>query len=187
MLLISCLNLANMMLAFGATRQKEIAIRLAVGSSRYRIVRQLLVQGMALALAGGLTGLIAASWASTALVAGMSTVLPFAITFDVSTDSRVVLATFTFCTLATIGSGLWPALRLTRPDLASSMKDQAGEISGHIAGRITVRVANGWLSLDGEVDWQYQREAAERCVRHLTGVRGVSNLITLAARPTPTT
>lgn len=54
------------------------------------------------------------------------------------------------------------------------------------AGRITVRVANGWLSLGGEVDWQYQREAAERCVRHLTGVRGVSNLITLAARPTPT-
>jgi predicted permease len=140
-LLISCLNLANMMLAFGATRQKEIAIRLAVGSSRSRIVRQLLVQGMALALAGGVAGLIAASWASTALVAGMSTVLPFAITFDVSTDYRVVLATFTFCALATIGSGLWPALRLTRPDLASSMKDQAGEISGHIAGRVTVRGA----------------------------------------------
>ena len=140
-LLISCLNLANMMLAFGATRQKEIAIRLAVGGARARIVRQLLVQGLLLSLAGGLTGLIAASWAAHALVAGMSTVLPFAITFDVSTDYRVVLATFTFCALATIGSGLWPALRLTRPDLASSMKDQAGEISGHIAGRVTVRGA----------------------------------------------
>jgi predicted permease len=140
-LLISCLNLANMMLAFGATRQKEIAIRLAVGSSRSRIVRQLLVQGLVLSLAGGLTGMIAASWAANALVSTMSTVLPFAITFDVSTDYRVVLATFAFCALATIGSGLWPALRLTRPDLASSMKDQAGEISGHLVGRVTVRGA----------------------------------------------
>jgi predicted permease len=140
-LLISCLNLANMMLAFGATRQKEIAIRLAVGSARHRIVRQLLVQGLLLALAGGVAGLIAASWASNALVATMSTVLPFAITFDVSVDYRVVLATFTFCALATIGSGLWPALRLTRPDMVSSLKDQAGEISGRLAGRITVRGA----------------------------------------------
>ena len=62
-LLTSCLNLANMMLAFGATRQKEIAIRLAVGGARYRIVRQLLVQGMLLALAGGVVGMVTASWA----------------------------------------------------------------------------------------------------------------------------
>lgn len=140
-LLTSCLNLANMMLAFGATRQKEIAIRLAVGGARYRIVRQLLVQGLVLAVAGGVAGLVAASWASQALVATMSTVLPFAITFDVSVDYRVVFATFTFCALATMAFGLWPALRLTRPDLLSSLKDQAGEISGHLAGRITVRGA----------------------------------------------
>ncbi len=140
-LLTSCLNLANMMLAFGAARQKEIAIRLAVGGARYRIVRQLLVQGMLLALAGGVVGLVTASWASQALVAGMGTVLPFAISFDVSTDYRVVLATFTFCALATIGFGLWPALRMTRPDLLTSLKDQAGEVSGRLAGRITVRGA----------------------------------------------
>lgn len=140
-LLTSCLNLANMMLAFGATRQKEIAIRLAVGSGRSRIVRQLLVQGLLVSLAGGTMGLVAASWASQALVATMATVLPFAITFDVSVDYRVVLATFTFCALATIGFGLWPALRLTRPDLLSSLKDQAGEISGRLAGRVTVRGA----------------------------------------------
>ena len=140
-LLTSCLNLANMMLAFGAARQKEIAIRLAVGGARYRIVRQLLVQGMLLALAGGVVGLITASWASQALVAGMGTVLPFAISFDVSTDYRVVLATFTFCALATIGFGLWPALRMTRPNLLTSLKDQAGDISGRLTSRITVRGA----------------------------------------------
>ena len=140
-LLTSCLNLANMMLAFGASRQKEIAIRLAVGGSRFRIVRQLLVQGLLLSLAGGAIGLVAAAWAIQALVAGMGTVLPFAIGFDVSMDYRVVLATFTCCALATLSFGLWPALRMTRPDLLTSLKDQAGEISGRLTGRITVRGA----------------------------------------------
>ncbi len=138
-LLTSCLNLANMMLAFGSARQKEIAIRLAVGGARARIVRQLLVQGLLVSLAGGVIGLTAASWATRALFANMGSVLPFAITFDVSPDIRVALATFAFCTLATVAFGLWPALRLSRPDLVSSLKGQAGEISGRLAGRITVR------------------------------------------------
>src|SRR5688500_8084247 len=140
-LLTSCLNLANMMLAFGASRQKEIAIRLAVGGGRFRIVRQLLIQGLLLALAGGVVGLVVSSWAIQALVAGMSTVLPFAIGFNVSMDYRVVIATFTCCALATLSFGLWPALRMTRPDLLTSLKDQAGEISGRLSGRITVRGA----------------------------------------------
>ena len=63
-LLTSCLNLANMMLAFGSARQKEIAIRLAIGGARSRIVRQLLVQGLLLSLAGGVLGLVASSWAA---------------------------------------------------------------------------------------------------------------------------
>ena len=67
-LLTSCLNLANMMLAFGSTRQKEIAIRLAIGGGRARIVRQLLVQGLLLSLAGGALGLIVSSWAANLLV-----------------------------------------------------------------------------------------------------------------------
>ena len=140
-LLTSCLNLANMMLAFGSTRQKEIAIRLAVGGGRGRIVRQLLVQGLVLSLTGGALGLIVATGAAQALVSTMATVLPIAISFDVSADPRVVVATLLFCSFATIAFGLWPALRLSRPDLLSSLKDQAGEISGRIAGRITVRGA----------------------------------------------
>jgi predicted permease len=140
-LLTSCLNLANMMLAFGASRQKEIAIRLAVGGGRFRIVRQLLVQGLLLSLAGGVIGLVVSSWAIRALVAGMGTVLPFAIGINVSMDYRVVIATFTCCALATLSFGLWPALRMTRPDLLTALKDQAGEISGRLSGRITVRGA----------------------------------------------
>lgn len=140
-LLTSCLNLANMMLAFGSARQKEIAIRLAVGGGRARIVRQLLVQGLMLALAGGALGLLLSSWTTRLLVAGMGTVLPFAISFTVDVDYRVVAATFAFGALATLAFGLWPALRLSRPDLLSSLKDQAGEISGRIGGRITVRGA----------------------------------------------
>ena len=140
-LLTSCLNLANMMLAFGATRQKEIAIRLAVGGARSRIVRQLLVQGLLLSLSGGVLGVVLSSWAANLLVSEVSTILPMSLLLDVSPDRRVVLATFAFCTLATVAFGLWPALRLSRPDLLSSLKDQAGEVSGRIVGRITVRGA----------------------------------------------
>jgi putative ABC transport system permease protein len=140
-LLTSCLNLANMMLAFGSARQKEIAIRLAVGGARSRIVRQLLVQGLMLSLAGGALGLLMATWAAQLLVSGMATVLPITLALDLRPDTTVLLATLLFCTLATVAFGLWPALRLSRPDLLSSLKDQAGEVSGRIAGRVTVRGA----------------------------------------------
>ncbi len=140
-LLTSCLNLANMMLAFGSARQKEIAIRLAVGGARSRIVRQLLVQGLMLSLAGGALGLIVATWAAGLLVSSMTTVLPISLALDLRPDMTVLVATLIFCTLATLAFGLWPALRLSRPDLLSSLKDHAGEISGKIAGRVTVRGA----------------------------------------------
>ena len=140
-LLTSCLNLANMMLAFGSARQKEIAIRLAVGGARSRIVRQLLVQGLMLSLAGGVLGLLVATWAAGVLVASMATVLPISLALDLRPDLTVLIATLSFCTLATLAFGLWPALRLSRPDLLTSLKDQAGEIGGRIGGRITVRGA----------------------------------------------
>ena len=140
-LLTSCLNLANMMLAFGSARQKEIAIRLAVGGARSRIVRQLLVQGLMLSMAGGVLGLLAASWAAQLLVVSMTTVLPIALALDLTPDRTVLIATLIFCTFATLAFGLWPALRLSRPDLLTSLKDQAGEVAGKLTRRITVRGA----------------------------------------------
>src|SRR5262245_4127141 len=140
-LLTSCMNLANMMLAFGSARQKEIAIRLAIGGSRSSIVRQLLVQGLMLSLAGGALGLLTATWAADLLVSSMATAFPIFLALDLTPDTTVLVATMIFCSLATIAFGLWPALRLSRPDLQSSLKDHAGEISGRIAGRITVRDA----------------------------------------------
>jgi predicted permease len=140
-LLTSCLNLANMMLAFGSARQKEIAIRLAVGGARSRIVRQLLVQGLLLSVAGGVLGLVVATWAAGLLVNSVTAVFPVSLALDLSPDMTVLAATMMFCTLATLAFGLWPALRLSRPDLLTSLKDQAGEISGKIGGRVTVRGA----------------------------------------------
>ena len=105
-LLTSCLNLANMMLAFGSARQKEIAIRLAVGGARSRIVRQLLVQGLLLSIAGGALGLIAATWAAQLLVSSMANVLPITLALDLTPDTTVLTATLLFCTLAT--RRLWP-------------------------------------------------------------------------------
>ena len=140
-LLTSCMNLANMMLAFGSARQKEIAIRLAIGGTRSSIVRQLLVQGLMLSVAGGALGLLTATWAANLLVSSMASAFPIFHALDLTPDTTVLVATAIFCSVATIGFGLWPALRLSRPDLLPSLKDRAGEIGGTIAGRITVRDA----------------------------------------------
>jgi predicted permease len=138
-LLTSCMNLANMMLAFGSARQKEIAIRLAIGGTRSSVVRQLLVQGLMLSVAGGALGLLMATWAAQWLVSSMAAVFPIFLALDLTPDTTVLAATMLFCSLATVAFGLWPALRLSRPDLLSSLKDRSGEISDRIAGRITVR------------------------------------------------
>jgi putative ABC transport system permease protein len=94
-----------------------------------------------LSLAGGALGLLTATWAAHVLVSSMASAFPIFHALDLTPDTTVLLATMTFCSLATIAFGVWPALRLSRPDLLPSLKDHAGEISGKIAGRITVRDA----------------------------------------------
>jgi putative ABC transport system permease protein len=140
-LLTSCLNLANMMLAFGSARQKEIAIRLAIGGTRSSIVRQLLLQGLILSLVGGALGLLTATWAAQWLVSSMASAFPVFLALHLTPDTAVLVATMVFSSLATIAFGLWPALRLSRPDLRSSLNERSGDVSGTIAGRITVRDA----------------------------------------------
>src|SRR5208283_51777 len=101
-LLIASLNLANMMMAKGAGRRKEIAIRLAIGGGRRQIVRQLVTEGLILAILGGAVGMIIASWSTTLLVGSMARLAPIDLVYDPSPDLRVVFATLAFCALSTV-------------------------------------------------------------------------------------
>ncbi len=128
-LLIACLNLGSLVLARGASRQKEIAVRLALGAGRGRILGQLLSEGLVLALLGGAGGLLVSAWATRLLAAiiysgsGMPADFP---KFDFSADWRVLLATILLSGLAALLFSLGPALSLSRADLNGDLKIQAG-------------------------------------------------------------
>ena len=126
-LLVACLNLANMLLARGAARRKEIAIRLALGASRWRIVRQLLIEGFVLALAGGVFGLLLGLWSSDLLVASLGKKLPIDIVWQSGLSTPVLMATFAFCLLGTFAFALGPALKLSKSAVIGDLKEQAGE------------------------------------------------------------
>jgi predicted permease len=126
-LLIACLNLANMLLARGTTRRKEIAIRLALGGTRRRVIRQLLTENLVLALAGAALGLLFASWATGLLGATLSAVLPLALVFEPRPDLTVLAVTTAFAVLATLIAGLGPALKLSRLDLVPDLKEHAAD------------------------------------------------------------
>jgi predicted permease len=129
-LLIACLNLANMLLARGTARAKEIALRLALGASRWRIVRQLLCEGLLLAVCGGAVGLILSVWCNTLLLhslAGLLNNVNFSFVIDLTPDAGVLAVTFLFCLIATVLFSLGPALKATKADLVNDLKQQVGE------------------------------------------------------------
>jgi predicted permease len=131
LLLIACLNLANMMLARGAARRKEIAVRLAIGAGRWRVLRQLLTEGFLLALLGGAGGVLLAIWVTEALaVFASSSFQREFLTFDPTPEGRVLAASFGFCALATICFALGPAWRLVRLDVNADLKENAAEDEG---------------------------------------------------------
>src|SRR5437762_5875330 len=129
-LLIACLNLANMLLARGTARSKEIALRIALGASRWRIIRQLLCEGLFLAICGGLVGLILSVWCNNLLLhslGGLLNNVNFSFIIDLSPDAAVLTVTFLFCPFATLLFSLGPALKATRADLVNDLKQQVGE------------------------------------------------------------
>lgn len=128
-LLIACTNVANLLLARGAARGREIAIRGALGAGRGRLIRQLFVESLLLALAGGMAGLLLSSW----MTRGLVRILPYDpanISLSTSPDLRILLFT-TGITLATaLFFGLVPALQGSRVSPGAVLKEEAGSIAG---------------------------------------------------------
>ncbi|MBX3733768.1 MAG: ABC transporter permease [Verrucomicrobiae bacterium] len=126
-LLIVSLNLAGLLLVRGHARCKEFAIRLAVGATRGRLVRQLLTEGLVLALVGGALGCICAVLGTKLLIAAVSSRLSFALLFTTPAPVVPVVATLVFCTMATLFFALGPALTLLRRDLLPDLQQAAAE------------------------------------------------------------
>ncbi len=148
LLLIACANVANLLVARAAMRQKEIAIRLSVGASKADIVRLVLVESLLLSFLGGSLGLLVASWTSSMLLQ----ILPFENVeqvFSASPDVRVLLFTLGLSVLTALIFGLVPALQATRPALAPTLKNEANSVigSGHVKLRKGMVAAQISLSL----------------------------------------
>ena len=129
-LLIACANLANLMLVRGSGRVKEIAVRLAMGATRPRIIGQLLIESLSLSVLGGITGLVVAFWADRAL---MKIYLPSdsgGMNISSAPDLRILLFNLAVTLLTGIIFGLVPALQTTKPNIAGTLKDQAGAVVG---------------------------------------------------------
>lgn len=142
-LLIACGNVAALLLTRASARQKEIAVRLSLGARRTRLIRQLLTESVLLACCGGALGLVIAKWASRVLLALLSSGRA-PINLELHLDSRVLAFTAIVCVVSGILFGLAPALRATRVDLLSSLKQSS-------TGSAARKLAAGKFLVAGQV------------------------------------
>ncbi|HEX5602272.1 MAG TPA: ABC transporter permease [Pyrinomonadaceae bacterium] len=130
-LLIACINLAGMLLARAVTRRREMAVRLAIGASRSRIVRQLLTESVLLSIIAGAAGILLAVWFLNLIVASIPA-LPegFRVALDLRLDWRVVIYTIGFSTITGMLFGLAPALQSSKSDVSTVLKDDSSLFTG---------------------------------------------------------
>jgi putative ABC transport system permease protein len=147
-LLIACANVANLWLARASQRQKEIGVRLALGASRWRVIRQLLAESVLVAAMGGLAGLSLTLWLLKALYPVVLASLPIpammrdSIFLNLAPDYRVFGFTLLMALLAGLAAGLAPALQASRPDLNATLKDEGSTFGLHLSQS---RLRNGLI------------------------------------------
>jgi predicted permease len=140
-LLIACANLASLLVARGEARQREIAVRMAMGAGRWRLIRQLLTESLLISMAGGLAGLLVGSWTLGALVGSIPETLG-ASGLQAKFDYRVLLFALGLSILTGVLFGLIPALRSTHADLQSTLREQGANVFG---GKSNVRLRKALL------------------------------------------
>jgi predicted permease len=153
-LLIACANVANLLIARAFARQREIAVRLSLGASRAQLVRQLLVESVLLSFAGGTLGLLVAFGMTRALI-GLIPTDGQPLLIQAAPDWRILAFTFTLTLITGIAFGLLPALRASRPDTWTTLKDTVGSVAGAGGslflrkGLVAAQVALSFLLLFG--------------------------------------
>lgn len=152
-LVVACANVLNLLLARGLARRGEIGVRLAIGASRSRLVRQLLAESAVIGLIGGSVGLVFAVWGTPTIATLMANEDP-AVAYDVAPDGTVLMFTFLVSLGSALAAGLIPALRVSRANVPSlredaSARDARGGLSVWTRGLIAFQVALSLLLLAG--------------------------------------